>query len=68
MNQESFIWVAYSKAPSYLPIAVADSAEELGRMLGVSENCIRSTWSHFRHGRMKSSRFYQVSVGKETML
>lgn len=68
MNQESFIWVAYSKAPPYLPIVVADSAAELGRLLGVSENCIRSTWSHFRHGMFPNSRFHKVRVGKETIL
>lgn len=38
MNHEVHFWVAYSKAPPYLPIAVADSAAELGRILGVSEN------------------------------
>lgn len=58
-----YVWVAYGKAPPYLPVAVADSAAELARLTGTSENCIHSTWCKFQRGRFKSSRFHRVRVG-----
>lgn len=40
------LFIAYAKEPPYLPIAVAGSAAELARMLGIKENCIQTGISH----------------------
>ena len=40
------LFIAYAKEPPCLPIAVAGSAAELARMLGIKENCIQTGISH----------------------
>lgn len=65
VDMKGYVWVAYSKMPPYLPIAVADSAAGLARKLGITRDCILSTWSHFRHERLPTSRFHRVSVDNE---
>lgn len=62
-----YVWVAYEKCGAKLPIAVADTACELSRIIGVSEACVSSTWSHFRNGRFPSSRFYRVKIEEDDM-
>lgn len=57
-----YIWVAYSKKPPYLPIAAADSAEDLAKKCGTSKSNILSIWCRFRHGQLPSSRFYRVKA------
>ena len=42
-----YLWVAYQKEPPYLPVAVADSAQELNR---------------YQHGKLRHSRFHRVRV------
>ena len=57
------VWVGYAKKPPYLPQAVADTAEELARMMGTNKNAVCSTWSHYLAGRVPRSRFHRVRVG-----
>lgn len=40
------VYVKYDRKPPHLPIAVADSAEELAAMLGKSVDVVRSSISH----------------------
>lgn len=59
---KNYIWVAYDKEPPFLPVAVADTAKEMAKIVGTSENCIISTWCKYLTGRYPSSRFHKVSV------
>ena len=43
-----------------LPLYVAETAEELSRITGVNVNTIRSSVSHVRSGRNKSSIYQKV--------
>ncbi|MBQ8429096.1 MAG: hypothetical protein IJX30_03255 [Clostridia bacterium] len=45
-----------------LPLAVADSVEELARMCGVSESTIYSSVYRHRKGQLKFSRYICVEV------
>lgn len=42
------IWLMVSRDTLSLPLAVADTAEELGRIVGVTKNNIMSTICHDR--------------------
>ena len=47
--QTMAIWMKVTKDEYELPIAVADSAGELARMLNVTANSIMSGVSHMKH-------------------
>lgn len=47
-----------------LPYAVADTAEELAALCGVSVHTIRSSISHVKAGRAARSRYVKVEVRK----
>lgn len=57
-----YIWVAYDRNPPNLPIAVASSVAELSRITGYTKNNIQSFWSHYTHGRIKTSPFHKVDI------
>lgn len=40
------VYIRYDKQPPHLPVAIADSKEELAAMIGMSINCVRSSFSH----------------------
>lgn len=48
-----------------LPVAVADSAVELSRIVGATVNNIRSSAHHKSHGKQKRSRFVRVEAEDE---
>lgn len=56
------LWMMVSSDELELPLIVVDSAKELSEITGLSENNIRSTVSHYEHGRHKSSRFHRVRI------
>lgn len=62
-----YVWVAYDRNPPYLPIAIARTADELSRTLGVSRNTIESLWSKYNKGILKRSRFHRVKVGLDPL-
>lgn len=45
-----------------LPLAVADSAEELSRIVGVRSGTIRSSACHVKEGNRKRSSYRRVEV------
>lgn len=45
-----------------LPYAVADTAEELAKMCGVTKNNVHSAISNVKNGRVKRSRYVKVEV------
>lgn len=50
------LWIAITTDELELPIAVADTARELGRMIGKTENAICSTYKQYRKGNIKDKK------------
>ena len=40
------VYIKYDRQPPHLPVAIADSKEELAAMIGMTVNCVRSSFSH----------------------
>jgi hypothetical protein len=40
------VYVKYDRAKPHLPVAIADTKEELAKMIGMSLNTVRSSFSH----------------------
>lgn len=40
------VYVKYDRAKPHLPVAIADTKEELAKMIGMSLNTVRSSLSH----------------------
>lgn len=40
------VYVKYDRAKPHLPVAIADTKEELAKMVGMSLNTVRSSLSH----------------------
>ena len=59
------VWIMVSKDKYELPLAVADSAQELAKMVGCSANNIHSSYSHYLHRAQKHSRFYKVEIEED---
>lgn len=59
---KKYIWVAYERRYPYLPIAVADTAQELAREVGVTYNTVVSAIAHHKSGRSKKSRYCKVEI------
>ncbi len=59
---QDYVWVGYEKKPPYLPCAVADSAGELARLMGVTENTVRAAWCHYQAGKLPKSRYHKVRI------
>lgn len=57
-----YIWVAYSKTPPFLPIAVADTVKEIARLTGTTQSGVWSAWRHYSTGEYQSSRFHKVRI------
>ena len=64
-EKENFVWVAYDSSRARLPVAIAPSAKELARIMGVSRVTVESDWSHFRHGDRPSAKYAKVYIGEE---
>ena len=59
------VWVGYAKEKPRLPIAIADSAEELAERMGVTVSTVMSAWSRFWRGKSKSTKYAMVFIDKE---
>lgn len=57
----SYLYILVSKDKLELPLAVADSPAELGRMIGVSKSTIDSSISHAKR-KGKWCRYIKVKV------
>lgn len=60
-----FVYMMVSKDKYQLPLAIADSASELARMVGKSSNTTRSAASHAKAGKIKNSIFYRVEIAED---
>lgn len=56
-----FIWVDLSNKYE-LPLAVADSAAEMARIAGTTQNNVSSIASNHKAGRLKRASFQVVEV------
>lgn len=45
-----------------LPLAIADSATELARLVNANIKTVTSSASHVKSGKIKNSRFYRVEI------
>lgn len=59
------LYLAVSKDKYELPIAVADGAEELSRMLGLAENTVSTHISLIKSGKLKRQKYFRVEVEDE---
>ena len=60
----AYVWLKVTKDKYELPVAVAESAAELARICGTTENYVRSSASHHRH-RRRRGRYISVEVEEE---
>lgn len=56
------IWMEVTQDKYELPVAIADTAKELAEIVGTTTNNIVSQCSHYRKGRLKSSRFRMIEI------
>lgn len=50
------VWLAITTDELELPIAVADTARELGKIIGKTENAIFKTVEHYKFGKNKRKK------------
>lgn len=62
VDKREYVWVAYSKEYPYLPVAIASSASELAKIIGVNTNAVESLWSKFKHGKVTRTRYARVLI------
>jgi hypothetical protein len=55
------LYVKYDRCKPHLPIAIADTKEELAKMVGMNLNTVRSSLSHGR------GSFAEVEIDDERM-
>lgn len=61
-KKPKFIWMKISHDRYELPLAIADSARELGEICGVSTESIVSSSSHLITGKRKWSPYIRVKI------
>lgn len=65
------VWIAYEKNDLSLPIAIANTARELSKMIGIKESTIRGEASRWSRGISKSKHeayaMIKVEVDDETL-
>lgn len=59
------VWVGYAKEKPRLPVAIADSAEELAALMGVTVSTVTVSWSRFWRGLTKSTRYAMVFIDND---
>jgi DNA-binding XRE family transcriptional regulator len=55
-------WIRVTKDKYELPEYIADTAEELADMLGISPNTIYSSMANWEKGRVKTSPYRKVVI------
>lgn len=62
VDRREYVWIAYSKDYPYLPVAIASSAAELAKILGINKNAVESHWSKFVHRKLNRARYARVLI------
>ena len=65
-RKKAIVWMAVSQDELSLPVAIADTAKELAKILGTTENNVKSSDSKFKHGVYKNSRYIAVRIDEES--
>lgn len=60
-----YLWIAVEADEFELPLAVAETATELGEMVGVNHKTIRSCFSKRYSGKKSGIKFMKVRVDGE---
>ncbi len=58
----AYVWMQVTRDKYELPVAVADTAVELARIVGTNSNNVRSAVAHVNRGDKKWSRFVRVEI------
>ena len=56
------LWLAVTPDKYELPIAVADSAGALARILKVPESRVRSNWNNRRSGKNNGQKIIRIEI------
>lgn len=56
------MWIAYSREPPHLPVAISETAEDLAKKCGVSPSTVFSAFWRYSHGKAKTSRYHKVDT------
>ena len=59
------VWMMVTMDKYELPIAVADSAAELARIVGTSKNSIDSAVSRYYSGKIKTSSYRRIRISED---
>lgn len=62
------VWVAYQKSNPHLPVAIARTAEELAKKVGVSTSTVLTCWNKYQRGILKKTRYHRVKVGVDRVV
>ena len=65
MKRQRFLWLAVTADKYELPIAVADTAKDLGQMLGISKNAIIIQAQLDLDGTRSGRKLIKVPIGEE---
>lgn len=60
MGRAKYLWMAVTADDLELPLAVADSAKELGQMVGISHETIMTSEYRRTSGKSTGRRFVKV--------
>lgn len=60
-----YIWLAVTPDEYELPIAVADSAGSLARILKVPEYRVRNNWTNRRSGKNNGQKIIRIEIEQE---
>ena len=60
-----YVWLAVTPDEYELPIAVADSAGSLARILKVPESRVRSNWNNRRSGKNNGQKIIRIEIEQE---
>lgn len=63
-NKE-YVWIAYSEHAPYLPVAIADTPEDIEKMLGLAKGTVVSSFSKYNRRMTDKSRYHRVEVSNE---
>lgn len=63
--EHQYVWMMVSNDKYELPVAVADSVEELADIVGRKRNTIESAISRHKNGKIKKTKFVKVEIDEE---
>lgn len=65
MGKKKYIWMAVEADEYELPLAVADTAKEMGEIFGVHKDSVIDSASKNRSGKITGRKFVRIERGKD---